>query len=348
MDKIDSFYNFINKPSTGDDLLNNFLDSNLTAYKMIYTAIDKDVMKKNFQEESNNINSYKKLSILLEEQLKELNIDQYKINICMNRLKTLIKAIFKEKEEKEEQEKREYRARREKDERERLEREREEMERKRREEIEQERREREEQERKDREDTEEQEEKKENVRQSKRSTRKRVPMTEEEKKERQKERRKERYYNEKEKMATDPKYAAYRDFRKGIYKPRSNDPEYVKKYDEEWTSHSNKRYESRYNDFFGYRPPPSPPRYNDFFGYRPQPPPAQRENEKEKEKEYQEELKANKDLLESDKFRCVAPYNKGDDNIRNRLNSCKNSGNYKKGYSKFFDNKQQCIEYCNM
>jgi hypothetical protein len=310
----------------------NFLDSNLTAYKMIYTAIDKDVMKKIFQE-SDSINSFKKLSILLQEQLQELNIDQYKINICLNRLKTLIKEFFKDREEQEEQERKK---REEQEEQERREREeQEEQEREREEQEEQERKKREEQEEQERKKREEQE-KRENVRQSKRPSKKRVPMTDEEKKER----RKERYDNEKHKMKNDPAYAAYRDFRKGAFKHRSNDPEYIRKYQEEWTSH-NKRSQSQYKDFFREPPPP-------FFSQPQKEFEKPNENEKEKEKEYQEDLKANKELLKSDKFRCVDPYNKGDDNIRNRLNSCKNVGNYKKGYSKFFDNKQQCIEYCNM
>jgi hypothetical protein len=95
MDKIDSFYNFVNNPSVGDDLLNIFLDSNLTAYKMISTAIDKDVMKK-IVKESNRSDSFKKLSVLLEEQLKEINIEQHKIDVCINQLKLLIKELFKE------------------------------------------------------------------------------------------------------------------------------------------------------------------------------------------------------------------------------------------------------------
>jgi hypothetical protein len=196
--------------------------------------------------------------------------------------------------------------------------------------------------RQDQQNEEDEEEKKpKNKRQTKRASRKKPPMTEEEKKERRKEKQRERYYKEKDKMENDPKYAAYQDYRKGVFKYRSNDPEYQRKYQEEWNFHANmyRQKQPKYDErFFGYRPPPSPPSQKQY----------DKPKDKEKqEKEYQEELKAKKDLIDSDQFRCVEPYKKGDDNVKNRLKSCKRSGNYKKGYPTFFNTLQQCVEYCN-
>jgi hypothetical protein len=320
MEKIDVFYKFVNHPSVGNELLNNFLNSNLIAYKMITTAIEKDEMKEIIKH-SNNIDSFKKLSELLIEQLKEINIEQYKIDICIHKLKIIINKIYyKDKEEigerffmTEEENKMASDQSQQKEET------------------------------KEEEDKEGRKRSK-NKRQPKRSSRKKPPMTEDEKKERRKEKQKERYYKEKEKMENDPTYAAYQDYRKGIFKNRSNDPEYQRKYQEEWNFHANmfRQKQSKYYDerFFGYRPPPPPPSQKQYE--------KPTDNEEKQEKEYQAELKEKKDLIDSDQFRCVEPYKKGDDNKKNRLKSCKRSGNYKKGYPTFFNTLQQCVEYCNV
>ena len=64
-------------------------------------------------------------------------------------------------------------------------------------------------------------------------------------------------------------------------------------------------------------------------------------------KMYQEELINKKDLIDSDQFRCVSPYKKLTATIKERVLSCKQEGNFHKGYPSFWGNKQQCIEYCN-
>jgi hypothetical protein len=94
MDKIDLFYNFIEKPfeNNKNSLLNLFISSNLIAYKMITTAIEKDEMKK-IIETYDKTTAFKKLSDLLLSQLRELNIEQYKIDICFTKLKSLVDKI---------------------------------------------------------------------------------------------------------------------------------------------------------------------------------------------------------------------------------------------------------------
>ncbi len=92
MDKIDLFYKFIKKPSSGNDLLNVFIGSNLIAYQMIITAIDKDEMKKIIKT-YDKTTAFMKLSDLLLSQLKDLNIEQYKIDVCLNKLKHLVDKI---------------------------------------------------------------------------------------------------------------------------------------------------------------------------------------------------------------------------------------------------------------
>lgn len=92
MDKIDLFYKFIKKPSSGNELLNVFIGSNLIAYQMIITAIDKDEMKKIIKT-YDKTTAFMKLSDLLLSQLKDLNIEQYKIDVCLNKLKHLVDKI---------------------------------------------------------------------------------------------------------------------------------------------------------------------------------------------------------------------------------------------------------------
>jgi hypothetical protein len=94
MDKIDLFYKFIEIPfeNNENNLLNLFISSNLIAYKMIITAIDKDEMKKMIQT-YDKTTAFMKLSDLLLNQLRELDIEQYKIDICVTKLKYLVDKI---------------------------------------------------------------------------------------------------------------------------------------------------------------------------------------------------------------------------------------------------------------
>ena len=71
-----------------------------------------------------------------------------------------------------------------------------------------------------------------------------------------------------------------------------------------------------------------------------------KKEEKELEKMYQEELINKKDLINSDKFRCVNPYNRREYTAKQRVTSCKQEGNFSKGYPEFFNQLQQCTEYC--
>jgi hypothetical protein len=162
-------------------------------------------------------------------------------------------------------------------------------------------------------------------------------MTEEEKRRRRKERNQERLANKE----------AQKDYFAGVRKTNENkSAEYQKRYNEKYEEL--KKFFSNRNGFFG-KVPPFNPQYNKPFQPQPKPPQPQPQKDYIKEmKEYQEELIKNKDLIDSDQFRCVEPYSKGEtSDMKKRLNSCKQSGNYKMGYSNFFNNRQQCIEYCN-
>ena len=96
--KINSLYDFLENMEKSDDLLDFFIDNNMIPYKMIFVAIDKEIIIETLSS-SNRVESYTKLSEILRSELMSLNIEDYKVLICLNKLKYLIDLLYKDEEE---------------------------------------------------------------------------------------------------------------------------------------------------------------------------------------------------------------------------------------------------------
>lgn len=94
---IEKLYNFIDNPSLfinkNNDSISLFLNNNLIALSIIINAIDKDFM-------ASNLSNLNKLNEALENELRYLSIDQYKIDICKNKLSSLVYKIELKRQKK--------------------------------------------------------------------------------------------------------------------------------------------------------------------------------------------------------------------------------------------------------
>jgi hypothetical protein len=97
MDLLSNFYSFTeeSKYCLGSDNknLSFFVDDNMTAYKLIITAISLDDFKKNLKDSLNKDESFNKLNMILLSELE--GIEEYKIDICSAKLKFLVDSLYK-------------------------------------------------------------------------------------------------------------------------------------------------------------------------------------------------------------------------------------------------------------
>jgi chemotaxis protein histidine kinase CheA len=385
-ENIKNLYKFLNNPSLYinspfKDILTLFLDNNLIAMNMITISIEEEQMI-SIINTNTKLNSISKLSTILRNELESLpNIEQSKIDICIKKLLNILNFIYKddlESEEREEiskerrrkeQEEREEiskeRRRKEQEEREEISKERRRKEQEEREEISKERRRKEQEEerkrkkreetnrkRKERDDERErkrkEKEEKEKKRKERDDERERKRKEKDDERERKRKEKEEKERKRKEKEENEDEKTKRRKQKQREYRERVKEREWKKREDEA------KRYQG-YNQgffgrgFFG----------NTFGGFGGSAPDAfqkpyvnvnekvNNKKEDEEEKKYKEDLEKNKDLINGDQFRCVSPYKRGTDDIKVRLKSCKQEGNFAKGFPHFFGNKQQCTEYCN-
>ena len=72
-----------------------------------------------------------------------------------------------------------------------------------------------------------------------------------------------------------------------------------------------------------------------------------RRQQENNDNKHREDLENNIDLIRGDKYRCVVPFKRSTADTKDRLASCKTTGNFSKGFNRFFEGRQPCIEYCN-
>jgi hypothetical protein len=325
---IDTFYKFVNNPQTKDDLINIFLEKNIIAYKMIITAIDKEDMIK-IIEENDSKESFNKLSEILINTLNKINIDQFKIDICLTKLKYIIDKFYKDDEKLKQR----------------------------------------------------REQKKEGKKKQK--TKKTYEEKEKEKEENYKAKKEytEKLREEKQKdYEENPFFAAREDYYNNKYRERINDYRFQKQYNDQYEyleEYNGKRKPStKYEKYLGTKPYSGfptripgigeLPKINDHEDLKEFVKDArkffkgmegmegigelgeyEKKPDKKLEKKYQKDLIEDKELLESDNFRCVDPYPRGTNDNKLRLKSCKQTGNYAIGHRGFFPTRQQCIEKCS-
>ena len=317
-DIIDDVYDFIDNPTSQlkmeDDIniLGTFLANNLIAFSMITTSIDKDDMYNIINVKSKD-ESISILSELLNDELKDIpNIEQYKIDICNKKLRYLIDLFGNIKQNKDEEEK--YGEDDVEDEEEKYGEDdvEDEEERKRKKKIEETERKR-----------------KEKKKETERKRKEKIEETERKRKEKIEEK-------ERKRMGEDEKTKKRREDKKA-YRERVKEKkayrERVKEKERQYQEQFDKR---QYEQFYKKR------QYQEFNQQ-----PFKEPIDAQENKMYQEELINKKDLIDSDQFRCVSPYKKLTATIKERVLSCKQEGNFHKGYPSFWGNKQQCIEYCN-
>lgn len=97
MDLLTNFYKFTedSKYCIGERNKNIsfFIDDNMTAYKLIITAISLEDFKSIINESQNKEESYRRLNSILLEELE--GIEQYKIDICSSKLEFLVDCLHK-------------------------------------------------------------------------------------------------------------------------------------------------------------------------------------------------------------------------------------------------------------
>ncbi len=100
---VNETYNFINQPikcisvknTFQKNILAKFIDINTTAYKIIMTAIDSDTFYREVISSRNDTIAFEKLKNLLISELRDIDIEEYKIDICIDNLKDIVSSIFK-------------------------------------------------------------------------------------------------------------------------------------------------------------------------------------------------------------------------------------------------------------
>ena len=98
MDKLEDFYKFTENSKycvDSDVNLSFFIDDNMTAYKLITTAINLDLFQKTIRESVNKEDLFNKMNAILKDELE--GIEQYKIDICSAKLRFLIDCIYKKR-----------------------------------------------------------------------------------------------------------------------------------------------------------------------------------------------------------------------------------------------------------
>jgi hypothetical protein len=96
MDNLEDFYRFTENSKyciESNMNLSFFIDDNMTAYKLITTAINLDQFKKIIIESVDKEDLFNKLDVILKDELD--GIEQYKIDICSTKLKFLVESIYK-------------------------------------------------------------------------------------------------------------------------------------------------------------------------------------------------------------------------------------------------------------
>jgi len=97
MDLLTNFYKFTedSKYCIGDryKIISFFVNDNMTAYKLIITAISLEDFKTIINDYQNKEESYRRLNNILRKELE--GIEKYKIDICSSKLEFLVECLDK-------------------------------------------------------------------------------------------------------------------------------------------------------------------------------------------------------------------------------------------------------------
>ena len=322
-DIIDNLYDFMEDPTSqlkedvedvedveDEDLyiLGIFLSNNLIATRMITTSIQKDEMY-DITHLYGKSESIKILSGFLNEDLRNIpNIEQYKIDICNKKLRDLVDLIREEKEIREEKQREEEKIREEKQ-------------------CEEEKIRKQKQEEKksgrmgrdDKKRQQKEEEMKKKRQQKEEEMKKKRREKEEEKEKKKKEKEEEK---QKKRDGEDDKTRKKREAREAYAKKK-------KEKKEKNTEEQRGAFDSAWQEDLR--------RWQEDL----------RRQQENNDNKHREDLEKNIDLIRGDKYRCVVPFKRSTADTKDRLASCKTTGNFSKGFNRFFEGRQPCIEYCN-
>jgi len=374
-EKVNTLYRFVDNPSKyilKESLLSLFLTINLVPFSMITTAIEKEDMIQIINSSTKKKAVSSLINILIDELNSIPNMEQYKVDICIIKLKYLIDLLYKDENEEEEEEEEEEEVEDKKEDKKKKSEKEEEEEEEEEDEDKKEKSEKEEdedeQEDKSEEDYEEEvvirrkkgekKEKKESKKESRKASfpsgkeeKKEKPKTKKEEMEERKKKKKEEMEQRKNKKKEEMEERKKKKKEEMEQRKRQRDnmtTEEKKQKRKEAQEHKKEREEQKkknreknekfWKEFAGGRYTGFDQQY---AGY------AVPNRDEELNKLYQEQLAQKKDLIESDRFRCVKPYNRREYGAKERVTSCKQQGNFAKGYPEFFNQLQQCTEYCN-